>query len=174
MGIDGRTSKQNIDSGLLEEIVRSLLDNDEGKLDDIASVAYEGNCAYVEITRRKGTKREGIVSYRRVEQKRLRAMTKEEKIEFNKLLKHGFTGFYEYGQRELAQLRRRDNYLVRLFGVLKANGYSVAKARVYHMASPFDLKVPVVVTKLQHTNGKNNLSQKYYVADNYGTYMKLK
>ena len=174
MEINDRANKQDTDKGLLEEIVRTLLDNDEGKLDDIASVTYEGNCAYVEITRRKGTKLEGTVSYRRIEQKRLRTMTKEEKIEFNKLLKHGFTSFHEYSPRELAQLRRKDNYLVRLLGVLKANGYSVARARVYHMASPFDLKVPVVVTKLHNTNGKTNLSQNYYVADNYGSYMKMK
>ena len=87
MEINDRVNKQDTDKGLLEEIVRTLLDNDEGKLDDIASVTYEGNCAYVEITRRKGTKLEGTVSYRRIEQKRLRTMTKEEKINLRKKLR---------------------------------------------------------------------------------------
>lgn len=156
----------------LEEIAGNLGSNG----DDLEGcITHKDDDIYVHITRRKYTKKEQVVSYKRVVQKQLRAMTEEERRRFNELLKHSMTYFVEYKKRKLAELKklRRDkNNLARLLSGLEGNGYSVIAVRVYHMPLPFDIEIPVMVTKI-NKNGSHSPIHKLYVAVNNIYYKKL-
>lgn len=157
---------------ILEEIVQTLLDGNKDRLDDVVSVMSEDNGIYVEIIRRKGSARRGIVKYKRFQQKKLRSMTDEEEKMFSAFLKHPLTYSHGYNHHQLVQSTGEGNGLANILRVLEGNGYSLINAKVYHMPSPFDLTPVVVVTKLYQANGTRNTIQGHYVVDSNPSYVR--
>ncbi|MAG16067.1 hypothetical protein CMO88_03330 [Candidatus Woesearchaeota archaeon] len=151
---------------LEEEIVRILLDNDGTRKEDVVDITEENGTIYVMVNRRIGTKREGVVTYERVEQRRLRIMTASEQVEFQNLLKHPMTVAHTYNGANLIKLKKQKNGLGRLLSNLQGNGYSLISVATYHMVSPFDLLVPITATKRDERGSKKNVSRLFTHADN--------
>ena len=168
----GTIDYDDYEGSILEEIVQTLLDGNKDRLDNVVSVMSEDDGVYVEIIRRKGSAREGIVKYKRIQQRKLRSMTGEEEKMFKAFLKHPMTYSHEYSHNQLAQSTKEGNDLANMLRVLEGNGYSVLNARVYHMPSPFDLTPAIVVTKLYQTNGTKDKIQSHYVADISPSYVR--
>ena len=152
----------------LEEIAGTLGNNGN---DLEGCITSENDGIYVHIIRGEGTKRQRVVSYKRIEQKKLRAMTENKKKKFLELLNHTITYSVKYDQSQLAQLKREKNGLEAL-KVLNANGYSILGVEVYHMPMPFDTKTPVVATLRHSTEGIQSVAHKLYVIESNPTYKK--
>ena len=148
---------------LLEEIVKTLLDNNKGLVDNVQSIVDKAGSIYVEVLRGRGSRRERVETYQRVEQKRLRAITDKERTAFRALRRHS--------QMERMNVSGSDENLAAL-RMLKGNGYTVANAVAYVMRPYFDETTIVEVTK-HHTKTNKGSSLHLYVLDKQPTYIKL-
>ena len=160
-------------NGLLEEVVRMLLDNDTSKVSDIVSIIPENGTVNVAIVRRKESYKRGVVTYQRVWENQLRAMTKKEMNTFKSFRNHPITYLgLEYEQGELERLKREGNdFATLLINTLGANGYyRVLRAKSYHMPTPFDIRIPVEA-EIQH--GKKGPVTRYYVVESNVVYREL-
>ncbi len=155
---------------ILEEIKLHLLDNDMNKLEHLIPLAASDR--YVQVRRSVNTKRGRIVAYERVMQHRLRVMTDSECAHFKKLLRHPMTYAVTHEGEELAKVKsyRGPSSLGYVLRMLGGNGYSVVRAAVYHMASPFDTKLPVIVTR---RDKRNSSKEKIYVLEDMPAYVKV-